>query len=326
MERRAINYSERNLSYSQLVDWMGCPYRHHLSYNLGYRPKTDSTPLLLGSFFHEAIAEIIRGRDPHPIIEACVEEEMEKIESGLFQDAIEIIGEQAIDLAIRADEFMGISAGEWETVYLEDDPLIERKMLIPMKGWAGYVGIADWVARHRKTGLVWLLDWKTRGRLQDPKSEELNLQLMSYVHQLQELGVEVDRAGIVQVLSKLPVEPKRNKNGSMSRVKITTDWDTYEKALIKARLDPADYQDMRDKLDARFFELVELYFSPDEINNAWHGIVRPTSEAIQSDVLHTRNMSTWNCKYCAFRDPCLADLRGYDAQSILSDNYERKEV
>lgn len=319
----STDFTGRNLSYSQIVEWMNCPHKHNLSYIQGYRPKSDGIPLMFGSFFHEGIAADIRGEGVRKSVEDAATKASEKLSSPLLIGVLEDTAEQAIEVVYRASEWMAIHSA-WETVSLNGEPLIEVKMDVPIEGWQNYVGIGDWVARNRYNGKTYLIDWKTRGRLSDPRNEELNLQLMSYLAMFAQLGLTIDEAAIVQVLSKLPVRPKLNKDGTMSRAKIATDWMTYEEALIENGLDPDDYFTMREKLDAQFFEFVELYFSPQEIKSAWDTIIYPSSQAIIQDETRMRHMSPWNCRNCAFKQPCLEDLRGYDPTDTLERHFERK--
>lgn len=322
-----IDYRERNLSYSQITEWNSCAFRHNLSYNLGYRPKENAIPLLLGTFIHEALAALILQQDPRVAVEEVAQTSIDSIESPIVADLIQSTKEQGLEIADRTDDWMGISAGHWKTVnFSGHGPMVEHKFSMPIEGWKGYVGVVDWVAENRSTGKIWLIDWKTRGRMADPRSEEVNLQLMSYLYVLRYYGLEVDGAAIVQILSKLPVQPKVNKDGSMSRAAITSDWSTYEKALIEQGLEPDDYFDMRQKLsDKDFFEFVELYFSDVEITTAWDRIILPTAKQIRKAGPSIRSMSTFNCKYCAFKRPCLEDLRGYDALTTLNTEYNRRD-
>lgn len=319
------DFTERNLSYSQLTEWMSCPHRHKLSYLEGYRPVSDGVPLLFGSFFHETIAGIILEGDGNASLAEAVIGALDGVDSEISRELIVSTADQAYQVALRADKWLGISEGNWRTIQLDGEPLVEKKLDIPVPGWQAYVGIADWVAENLINGKTYLIDWKTRGRLNDPKKEELNLQLMSYTYMLQELGVSVDSAAIVQVLSQLPVVPKLNKNGTMSRQKIQSDWATYEEALIENDLDPAEYQDMRSKLDTQFFDFVELYFSDGEVTNAWNEIVLPTADNIRNDIERVRYMSPWNCRNCPFKAPCLEGLRGYDPTDTLEYYFQRRD-
>lgn len=304
---------------------MNCAHRHNLSYIQGYRPKTDSTPLVFGSLFHEAMNGIIKDGYGDWYVQAALDKMLEDGVSDIMASVITNTAEQALKVAERTDDWMGISAGKWKTVYHEGEPLVELKMSIPIPGWEGYVGIADWVAEDQHTGKVYAIDWKTRGRIADPRSEDVNLQLMTYLHMLWSLGIKVDSGAIVQVLSKLPVQPKLNKNGQMSRSKVATDWSTYEEALIANDLDPDDYYEMRDKLDAQFFDFVGLDFSLVEVSNAWNEIVLPAASSIINDENRIRNMSPWNCRNCGFKQPCLEGLRGHDAQGTLDMFFERRD-
>lgn len=306
---------------------MSCHFRHSLSYRGGWKPKEDGIPLQLGSMIHAGIAAEILHQSPEEAIQALVRENQEKALSEEWAEMIYLTGEQALDITNRAIDWLEIREGRWETIELEGQPLVELALEMPL--WdlrASYKGVIDWVARDTETGKIHLIDFKTRGRFNRPDAEETNLQLMSYMFMLTHYGVNVDTASIIQILTKLPSQPKLNKDGSMSRQKITTDWSTYRAALVDAGLDPADYEDMREKLDGEFFDLIPLYFSHEEVFAAWHEIIRPAIRSILVESnMWLRSMSTWNCKYCAYREPCLASLRGHDMEGLLDMYFDRRE-
>ncbi len=187
----------------------------------------------------------------------------------------------------------------------------------------------DWLAFERSTGQVWLADFKTRANFLPDFSEETNLQHTSYQKILQRHGINCNGTATIQIKSDLPQKPRQNNNGTMSRTAIKTDWETYRAALVEARLDPADYDDMRVKLgEGKFFNVMKAFRSDIEVNNVWDHVIVPAARDIAvarhsakdgglDAKLVYRTFSHRVCNGCDFRHVCIGGLRGYDPVGLL---------
>ena len=237
----------------------------------------------------------------------------------LIDEVIEI----ASPLTVRALGYLDLD--RWETVEYQGKPLVETKLVIPMPGWKGFVSIIDWVARDKKTNMTWTIDHKFRKQLQPDEAEEFNLQAAIYQFVEKTCGIHTIGSMTNQILMKLPSQPKQNKDGSMSRTKISTDWPTYELALINAGLDVLNYLDMKDKLNVEFLRQSYAYRNETEVNNIWHEIVESTSSEILLGRVPIRNQTFMNCRSCWMKDYCMEELRGGDLDWLMKTQYKIKE-
>jgi hypothetical protein len=244
--------------------------------------------------------------------------------------------QQASRIAQRALEALRIH--DWETVIgPEDEPMVEWHFEREVPGIGLLTGDVDWVARHRPTGLVWLFDHKIRKTLTNALAEDYNIQMALYQHILQEdYGIEIAGSITNQVSSKMPGTPKLNKGGlTMSRAAIDTDWATYERCLIEADLDPADYEDIQAKLASkRYFDLTRYFRSRTHTRNIWENIFLPAATRMRNALytsaadpgINIRSMNSFRCRRCPYSPVCLAELRDHDTDYIVRTQFRRRDT
>lgn len=336
------------LSHSQIADWFTCRFKHSLRYKHRIKPREKPESMELGILVHEGISAGIRGHVPfHADGPRIATERINEIvaekrantspddEFGMAMlENLEDMAEKAIQITHRV--LRDLDLDQWETIQIPmktveiqngekitfHEPLIEKSLVTSIEGWDGYIGIFDWVAKDLRDGTVWLVDFKVRGSLQADETEESNLQAMSYLKILADHGIHVDGVLIYQVLSKVPAEPKINKDGSVARSKIATTWAVYQQTVLRQGLNPDDYMDMKAKLDTEFFRETRILMTPEQVERAWYHIIVPAASDIGKGVAY-RSLSNWTCKGCVYREPCLAQLQGYDVSSILEEKFTR---
>lgn len=335
---------DREISLSLINSFQKCKYLWYLGYERSIKPVRRPTPVALGGLVHIGLAAALAGKDFAAAIHdvAVVNEVMvpkdtdgETFVVDSMVDTEKLVAD-AVSITAKSFKFL-FENGEWETVSIEGIPLIEVKLGIPLNRTETFVGVVDWVAKERQTNTVWLFDHKTRTHLQPDELEDYNVQMAVYQRLLWSFDVHPVGSITFQIRSSVPAWPKRNKDGSMSRADIATDWETYRAALVDANLDPDDYADMQYKLDQKeFYRLSKAYRSDALVEAIWQSSVLDVLE----DVKHTRNkfrkskdgkvpsrnQHLVNCKLCASREFCQAELRGLDAEYLVqSGQFVRKE-
>ena len=145
--------------------------------------------------------------------------------------------------------------------YLDGQPLVELDLHGTYDG-IHYQAIVDAVLRHKVTGELWVVDWKTTNdAINITKSlnytfHDMQLALQRLVLALN--GVKVDRSALVQIRSLAPQPPpltEKTKKITRSVAKLACDVDTYRAALIANGEDPDD-----DKLTSKYKEIAECVF------------------------------------------------------------------
>lgn len=339
--------SELTVSRSQILEYLGCGYRWDLSFRRGIASTKVREALDQGSAVHRAIKEVIGAYantqmrklkfTPGMVraniiggVSAWAQEERDRRGKFLTDETredIETIKRAAVGIAEKAIE--NINLPEWEIATYNGLPLFEVEIVTPLPPWKGFRTIPDLVARPKREGKnapYWLIDWKTRGSFEQDDAEEINLQFASMQHVLliEMPKLLIEGSILWQIKDQGPRMPSQNKDGSMSRQAIVTDWPTYEAALRKAKLNPADYQDMKEKLALiEWFRALKEHRDTALCRSVWHEIIVPAARRMANDPQVIRRWSylPFCCKGCWAKDFCLTELRGDDTEFLLESDY-----
>lgn len=305
---------DRYLSYSMISDWLRCRHLWHVKYEEGIRPVIKNRQPEIGDAVHRSIAMALRGEDPYKGYISWKDDFLRKAERNLFDEEVAVLDDMETDVVATTERALKfIKATGLTTVTWNGIDMIEQRIVFPLAGWKGFVAIFDWVARDPE-GAVWLIDWKVRKTFQPQLSEDVSLQMMIYQAVCQLQGLRVDGSRTLQIMPGELQAPKVNANGTISRTDIRTDWETYKARVLLAGGDPADYDDMRIKLEAKEFQRwLFQYRSQTEVATAWNEIVMPLSKEVNRKTkVITRNLNFINCMNCDVQTLCLAALRGHD--------------
>lgn len=331
------NRSNR-LSYSRISNWYRCRYAYHMQWTRGLVPRVAAQPLRRGILIHAGLESAlhvhflgIRDEDElmastYAGVKAEYEEwaDSETIKplleenSQLWDEAIET-RDNSIMIAARAVRELGLASDRWETLVLDEMPLIEYNLeqTLASSGirFEKFEGRLDWVARDKETGHAWLMDFKTRKQMQPIEADETNLQFAIYQHLLGLRGIKLNGTATYQIRAAVPKDPKVNKNGSISRAACATNWETYERAVLSAGLDPYDYIEMKDKF-SDFQRLDFTYRTEKEVESLWEGVMSTVADLSRDSLPVYRSMNTFNCRGCAYKEHCMESLRGGDVEFI----------
>jgi len=348
----------RTVSYSEISSYQRCTYQHYLSYVKGYkRVRKEIGASATGTIVHLAIAAALHwyhANDYRHDDDAIFTEILKAVkvwsetnrpedpiivdEDGLLVDFSEAADEwaRAVDeaavIAYRTIRHLDVP-NRWRTVVDKDGvPYIEYRLEHPMLPESEYVGVIDWVAVDLSKNITYVVDWKTRKTFQDDENsviggEDFNVQLSLYQYALMERGVNASGAIIYQISSRIPEIPDLTKKGAVSKAKIKTDWETYSEAVRSYGLDPNDYLDMKDQLDAvEFWRPVTHYRGKEELLNRWIN-ARRWAEIIErnSDPAYVPpKVENVTCVFCPFARICLAEDKGWDVDYLIEDQYTKR--
>ena len=213
-----------------------------------------------------------------------------------------------------------------ETLHHEQPLLLEVTWVRDYEGNMRQGRVDQVLVDHR--GRIVVRDHKTTGRAFDPLFKLTNTQLHLYAwgitpllagHNLAPQVLEYD------VLStKLPSEPKTNKDGSMSKRKIVTSTRIMRKVLIDAGHNPDDEQ---------FADLYESWVKDDDFYQRHTMPVQPTVTKRLLDEDHATITAmghveldpdrAWraidrSCEWCEFAQLCTQELYDMDASATRS--------
>lgn len=329
-------YRHNYLSYSQIAEWLQCHYKWAQRYHLGLITNVDARPLVLGDAVHQAIAAyFLEGVDPETTVQTVIAARRDRaitkaIPTQLADaqsaelDEVESIAPSLVSRLLAYLEEL-----EWSPVYLEDGrPCIELDLKMPIRHFTAFTGHIDAIFHDRRRDIIRLVDWKVRRTFMPDEAEQSNLQHALYMNLCRYNGIPVEGTVTFEIRNALPSKPKRNKDGSISRTAIATDWETYRLAVIEAGLDPSNYLDMEAKLaDYRFFNPLHSYRTQAELDTIWSSIVEGVADEINAEKkrfkhdrghVPIRSMKHLNCQSCQYREICTQSLSGYDLSPVIS--------
>lgn len=329
------------INLSQIQEYNRCRYRWNLRYNRGIDRRQMHGPMDTGSAVHAGVAAAIRthgavkkvtkahqrrvGAAADEAVLATMETFYEKMGGWdnmtvEEQDKAQQVFETAIAVTRRTIVYLDLP--RWRTIWLADEPLIEKKLTCIEQGFLFY-GTPDWVAEDLEEGGVFVLDYKVRKTFTPEIAEEINVQFPAYQYLLLANGVRTVGSVMFQTKAQAPSVPKLNKNGSMSRAKIATDWETYSAELIKNELDPEEYiVDMKPKLDTEFYRSTPVHRNDLIVGRIWENLVVPVArEMVAGPKSVHRSMHFMNCNGCWARDFCTAELFDEDTGFLLDTQY-----
>lgn len=328
------------INLSQLIDAARCGYRWHLRNRRHIERRIIAPPMDTGSGVHAGIAGAVRMWASRRIPDSpkSVKLIANAIPQGVLgwakewkeqrgtlspETELQLSNTVALSIAIAERAVIEMHLGRWRIVQLAKGlPLVEQKIEWPTPFAIPFYGTPDFVAEDLEEGGLWVWDYKVRERFVSLEDEMFDLQLPTYQYGLKMLGIRTMGSIKFQIRNDVPAEPKRNKDGSMSRQRIATDWPTYERALIRAKLNPKHYEEeMRQKLDVKFFQLDRIYRNDFQVDQTWNEVVVPMAKEHLRRKHFNRVMHTWGCSGCWARDFCLGELRGEDMSFLLQTQY-----
>lgn len=312
-----------SINYSRIKTYMDCPYKYDLVYNRRIMKTRTPRPMSLGSAIHKGMEWAFRGQDPDEGVDIWEKEYISRLQdqedlvivednetfnlSELLVQESEDIGEQAKAIVRRTLRYF--NPEDWEVVEIDGVPAIELNIDYMVDN-VTYHGHIDLVAKEKATGMIWLIDYKSRQQFTDIDQEYSNLQMAMYQRMLMALGVEVVGSMVLQISSKPNTIPKVNKDGTISRARIFTTWDDYSLFVKENGQDPEDYLDMMDKLDMKMVEPLFYFRSPRLVESIFDDTVRTLTRKMQEDTHYQRNLNFFNCMGCQYRDICETELDG----------------
>jgi PD-(D/E)XK nuclease superfamily len=314
---------------SRIKVFQRCPKQYEYKYIQLIEPKKHARALLLGSWVHRALETYYTEGDwkvGHQEYVALWDKLFDEEKMDLRTRG-RVIGPpfpEIVERIMRSYAWYYRNDG-WKVIMVEkvieaETPLrIGEKVVI-------FKGRLDLLMQDEE-GLNWLWDHKTASTIPGPTSfHAMDPQLMMYPWAV-ERSMDLKIAGIVYnyVKSKPPSIPKLNKDGSLSRRKINTDYPTLYRFLKSNGYNPQDFAGVLRPLAKRsdFLRRYKLPREPyvtKEIVKDQLSIVKRIAETSR----FTRNI-TRDCERCSYVDLCQAELNGFDTTILRDKNYQVTE-
>lgn len=308
------------INQSQVKSWRRCQKEWDYKYRLHLVPRQKQLPLYKGSWGHAALETHYKRGDWRigynkylaEYNKLFEEQKAELNKRGNLPDAVKRIIQSYLWYAKRDN---------WEVV------LVEKTFDITFRG-VRIKGTIDLVIRDKDTGYTWMIDHKFVGSIPQASAfHAMDPQLMLYPWAAKKAwGLEITGVMWNYVKSKPPTLPRINKDGSVSKRKIVTDYPTAYKFLKANDYDPKDYSEYLKPL-MKSSPFIRRYRRPREKGVTSQIILEYLKSAreIQDHDGVVRNI-TRDCPQCAYQSPCQAELNGMDSSPILRKYFVEEDT
>jgi ATP-dependent helicase/DNAse subunit B len=307
-----------------------CQKQYEYKYIDLLQPKAKVRPLFLGSWIHAALETHYRDGDwkiGHQEYvdqwDKLFDEEKEALSKGR--------GKAGIPLPQVVERIMGSYLWYYRNDHFRPfmvEKLLEVETPLKMEGkYFVFKGRLDLVMEDTDDGSLWLWDHKSASQIPQPTSfHGMDPQLMWYPWAAQkQYGIEIAGIYYNYIKSKPPSVPQINKDGSISRRKVSTDYPTLFRFLKRNGYNPNDYahilRPMYDKSDfLRRYKMPREEYVTKEI--LLDGLA--TVKRIQETKRFVRNI-TRDCVRCSYHDLCRSDLNGFDTTQMRESLFTVEE-
>lgn len=316
---------KETISFSEINAWSTCRKKWEFLYVRNLVPKKARRVPMFGSCGHKGLEALHKGLNYTEAIDKWVKDQITAEE--WFEEEvadIELIGTQAKNILRRYEPIFKRS--NWKILEAE------KRFEIPVAGLTTkLIGYIDLIIED-ETGKQWVVEDKFPSTsFKSEEDVELDAQLGIYHYVALRKGFDVVGLIYEQLIQKIPAIPTLNKDGSVSRKEIYTDWETYEGVIKDQGLDSKDYLDVKDKLAKKeFFKRFHIYRSKHEVRLFMRDVERRIWSIIKKKKHIYRSEGFLACPTCPYKELCLAELRGHDTDYLIEENFElkknRKEV
>lgn len=314
-----------NFNQSRIKTFARCPKEYEYKYIQLLAPKMRVRPLFLGSWIHSCLESHYRDGDwklgHAPYVAQW---------NGLFEEEQLSLRKRGKSLGPPFPELVTRIMQSYLWYYRNEGykpVMVEQILEVPTPLKIGnkrfvFKGRLDLVMQDEE-GHNWLWDHKTASTIPQPTAfHAMDPQLMLYPWAAKEqYGIEISGIIYNYVGSKAPSIPKLNKDGSLSKRKVKTDYPTLFKFLKRSGYDPNDFAHILKPM-AKRSEFLRRYRMPREAVVTKEVLLDVLSvvKRIDETKRFTRTI-TRDCVRCSYIDLCRAELNGFNTEGMRKDRF-----
>ena len=316
------------ISHSRLKVWRRCQMQHHYRYYQGLRRIKKGLPLVVGTAVHAMIEAHHERGVWTPELEAF-RAEFNK----LFREEQAELGDLPTATGKIVDGYLATYRDDGLTYpKRRRNRSTEIEVCVDLDSQTRFIGYVDAFPQDDQ-GRNWVMDHKTCKNIPDEETRFADLQLLTYVWLLPQLGYPTPDGVIWDYIrTKPPTRPEVLKNGSISKAKsIDTTYDVYMQTVREELGEAAlpDYEEFAQTLkgkEEKFYRRIALPHPPKVmVESVVRDIMATTAEIrFLGPNAQVRNM-TRDCKQCSYYTICQAEVRGLDSDYIRQTEFETKE-
>lgn len=325
------------LSHTMLDDVLRCEKKYEYRYIRGYAKRVKAARVEKGDWVHVLLAAYWRalkeGNDP----QAAIEAEHQRVRSEwwdvLFEEQQELLGADLPDVCLGiarryAQHYHSFDVQNWRKILSVEAKVQVRFDWLPLP----FTFKADVIALDRQ-GWVWVIEHKVVGEIPNEDNRAADTQGPRYMLALQQMlaskGIRVKGVGVIYdyLRDRVPAVPQVNKDGSISKRWIDTDYETFRAAVEAQGLDVADYQDILDRIQREgrpYFERWPVPRSQARLEETARDM-RAIAERrlVANGTAPIRTLDRTRCPWdCEFFPLCMVEVEGGDISPMLRELYE----
>jgi hypothetical protein len=312
------------INQSQVKSWRRCQMEWKFKFQDQLRPKRRVLPLYKGSWVHACLETHYKQGDWTIGYNTYLDEY-----NSLFDEEREVLDKKGkLDDQVKriVQSYLWYTRKDnWKVI------LVEKTFDFKYEG-VRIKGTIDLVIEDLDTGMTWMLDHKTASQIPTASSfHAMDPQLFLYPWALEKVtGMEIDGIMWNYLRSRAPSIPKINKDGSLSKRKILTDYPTAYRFLKNEGYDPNDFSDMLRPL-MRNSPFIRRYRLPRE-KSVTDRIIREyltTAWDIQDAYAGARKLLvrtiTRDCPRCDYQELCQAELNGMNTEAMIKASFVKED-
>lgn len=360
---------------SEIRAFKKCRFAHQLKYVGQYYPKITAKPLEFGTAYHAAKEVYYDPQtNGYPVdarkelailkfVAVCKEQEealgnsitaeqradyQERIQLGMgmleyyFGEIAPVEDANFEPLAVEQEFSVPIvDPSTGKQLYCSCDRCAERwSEANPQKPFTGLPvmleGKIDLILKDKRTGKVWVLDWKTAARIEDNHEWlELDEQIIDYLIALMLLNYDVAGFMYHQQLKSFPQVPKKNKAKRLGRwysvdKNQDTSYDLYVEEVASG--DPEgladglydNFLDYLRNVGKEFYHRESVRKTNDMLRLAYIDLYNTAREMTNPAKIIFASPSKYNCLYCEFMQVCIGRASLADYEYTLESMFEQK--
>jgi ATP-dependent helicase/DNAse subunit B len=317
-----------SFSQSKIKSFNKCPKQYEYKYIQKLTPKRRERPLFFGSWVHKAIESYYSTLDRN-WRQGFAEYKLKW--DALFEEEREALSAKGdpvsqIPRIMRGYDFYYKNDG-WTPVIIEQEFIVETPMPGVYFKFVVDLGIVD------DEDKLWVVDHKTASSIPPANTfHGMDPQLILYPWGIDRLMAngqfpKMQIGGVIYnyIKSKAPSLPQINKDGSLSKRKIVTDYPTLYLFLKQQGYDPQDFAHILVPLKKRS-EFLRRYRLPRESVVTKQILLDALSvvKRIQETKRFTRSVGR-DCRFCGYKDLCRAELNGFDTTLMRKSDFILEE-
>lgn len=328
-----------DLHHSERRGFKRCRKKWQYQYHDALVPKNPNVKLWLGTGIHIALSAYYSQSRTHDVLISAFMGYADTLSSAIASQGLVVSNTDDFNEAIELGKGMLSNYYEFarqndnfEVVHTEQ----ELSVALPAIKGASHVTFTfrpDGIVRDAEGGL-WLLEHKTATSL-DISHLLLDEQVSAYLWGAQEhYGMELKGVYYNILKKSVPREPELLQNGkALSKAKILTTYAHYLNAIKRYGLNEAEYAEKLNDLKAEgynlFFRREKIYRNQEHIRNAAKQLYAESLDiraAKRNPEMYCYRNATMDCSWdCGYRELCLSELDGSDAQFLRDTLYKTKE-